>query len=502
MNYQPKKIAFFIIISLLLLFLVTKLSKANELTNGKIQDGFVIGSTVVKFPTTETFLMNETALKEEKIKTVDSILNNIEVVVENQEETTEIKEDLVKPEKQPFIPTLPDFNKIDTSKIRRINYPEDKAAFLNQLKTNLQSGSCRIIHYGDSQIEGDRMSAYIRNRLQNLYNGKGPGFIPIVQAYEHISAVVTPSENWTRHAYFNPRETKFTHKKYGVYNSFSRFTPLYTREKDSLIFDSLPSVQATIKISPSKKSFSNLRSFTNIGLHYGNATAPTTINVYNGETLVKSGNLITDGNYHNFKIILPTTPESLRIELESIISPDFYGVTLDGSEGVSLDNVAMRGSSGTVFSGTSDSNFSQMLNELNPKIVIMQYGGNTVPYLKDSTSVDNYSRYLQNHINWIKRKTSKTNFIFIGPSDMTTTENGQLRTYKLLPYLNKKLLEMCTSNNVAYWSMYDAMGGENSMQHWVDQKLAGTDYTHFTMSGNKLISELFFMSLYLDLTKK
>lgn len=82
---------------------------------------------------------------------------------------------------------------------------------------------------------------------------------------------------------------------------------------------------------------------------------------------------------------------------------------------------------------------------------------------------------------------------------MTTTENGELITYKLLPYLNQVLKQTCNENGIAYWSMFDAMGGKNSMKHWVDQKLAGSDYTHFSQSGTKVVSELFFVALYLDL---
>lgn len=35
-----------------------------------------------------------------------------------------------------------------------------------------------IFHYGDSQIEGDRMTAYIRQRIQNQFGGTGPGSFP------------------------------------------------------------------------------------------------------------------------------------------------------------------------------------------------------------------------------------------------------------------------------------------------------------------------------------
>ena len=184
------------------------------------------------------------------------------------------------------------------------------------------------------------------------------------------------------------------------------------------------------------------------------------------------------------------------------MSADVYGLTLDGEDGIQLDNVAMRGSAGTVFAGLNGENFAQMYRELDPKVLIFQYGGNSVPYVKDSLEVSQYVGYLKNHISWVRRKTKDASIIFIGPADMTTTENGALRTYPLLPYLNNLLREMCYDNDIAYWSTFKAMGGENSMEHWVDQKLAGSDYTHFSLSGTRVISELFFLSLYMDLTNK
>src|SRR5690606_21940240 len=200
--------------------------------------------------------------------------------------------------------------------------------------------------------EGDRISGYLRNRLQGIYGGTGPGFIPIVQVYDQISAKVIPSDNWTRHAYFDPTQIKFPHKKYGAYSSLSRFTEAYP-SVDSLLLNSLKTSKASINIGIPTKSYRLLKSFNTIGLHYGNALAPTSVRVYNGDQLIKSEELITDGAYHKLTIQLSETPSNLKIELESKISPDFYGLTLDGDSGISLDNVAMRGSSGTIFAGTN-----------------------------------------------------------------------------------------------------------------------------------------------------
>ncbi len=485
MKYSPFKICLYILLTLLVLFGITYISDSKILDSGKYQEGFFIGGFTIKYPKSSTFLEQRTVDKS-KVESMDSIIENIEKLVKNINKTDNNE-------------IIPDFSKIDTSKVQRISYPKNHAAFIVQLRDALKISQCRIIHYGDSQLEGDRISAYLRNRLQGLYGGSGPGFVPIVQVYQQISAKVTPSNNWTRHAYFDPTQEKFPHKKYGAYSSLSRFTPFY-ESLDSLQLDTLKVKKASIQIGTPEKPYGLLKKFNKIGLHYGNSVTPTTVRVYNDGNLIKNEMLINDGNYHKLNIELSATPSDLIIELESKISPDFYGLTLDGSSGISLDNVAMRGSSGTIFAGTDGTNFQQMYQQLQPKLLIFQYGGNSVPYIKDSTEVKEYADYLKNHINWVKRKSNNAQIIFIGPSDMTTTENGQLKTYTLLPYLNKSLKQMCLENGVAFWSMYDAMGGKNSMKYWVDQGLAANDYTHFSSSGTKIISELFFLALYLDIT--
>ncbi len=486
MKYTPIKICFYICATLLVMYAVTFRSKYRYLENGKVEEGISINKWFFKYPKAATFF----AEKNQNItqtKALDSIVENAGTPVGEDEFAAQIK---------------PDFSDIDTSKIQRLYFPRNAKEFINQLKNNLKSPKCRIIHYGDSQIEGDRMSAYIRNRLQGYYGGSGPGFIPIVQAYQQISANVTPSNNWKRYAAFDPTHRRFSHKKYGAYTSISRFTKVFDFEKDSTSLENLPITKATIDIGVSQRSYALLRNVTSVGLHYGNVKSPTSIQVFNDGVLIKSDSLIMDGNYHKYNINLSVAPTNLKIEMEAKISPDFYGLTLDGDRGISLDNVAMRGASGTVFANMDAENFAQMYQQLQPKVLIFQFGGNTVPYLKDSSSVRNYAANLQNHLNWTRSKANNPSVLFIGPSDMTTTDNGELVTYKLLPYLNKVLKESCYENNIAYWSMFDAMGGKNSMKHWVDEKLAAKDYTHFSPSGTKVVSELFFLTLYLDLIQR
>ena len=119
----------------------------------------------------------ETEVKPEPVeKIVKEIPKKIEVVLDSVKPKP-IEKDTVVVVKRSFKNVL-DFSKIDTTKIERIHYPADVPDFVKTLSKNLNRKSCRMIHYGDSQLEGDRITSYLRNRFQKIYGGSGPGFIP------------------------------------------------------------------------------------------------------------------------------------------------------------------------------------------------------------------------------------------------------------------------------------------------------------------------------------
>lgn len=496
MTIKPIQISLFICVILGVLFGLMFLSEEGDVKNAQIQDdGFTIEGVTLKYPTYDTFLgiSRDTVLTRQDVIKVTQIVQPLDI------EETDIKSDIVL---EPSTPQLPDYSKIDTTKIERIKFPDAvNPDFRNELREKLTSRSCRIIHYGDSQIEGDRITGYLRNRLQKMYTGSGPGFLPVLPVYNQISAVIKPSENWKRYAYFDPTKKKYRNRKYGAYLSASRFTKYQRKLPDSTMYDTLPLIKASVVLGRSKNTYMKFRRFNNIGLHYGNSHFPIKITVYNKGKIIQQGDLKADGKYHHYKIKTPITPRSLKIELEGKVSADFYGLTLDGGKGVQIDNVAMRGASGTKFTSSSSSTYRRMIKELDPKIFIMQYGGNMMPHLKDSTDVVNYTQNMKSQFKWIRQRAKNSNIIFIGPTDMCEPVNGKMETYPLLEYFNTQLMQMCLDNNVAYWSMFDAMGGAGAMTLWVDEKLTANDYMHFTWKGTKIISELFFIALYLDINE-
>ena len=138
---------------------------------------------------------------------------------------------------------------------------------------------------------------------------------------------------------------------------------------------------------------------------------------------------------------------------------------------------------------------SYMHKELNTKLVILQFGGNSIPFFKDSSSVRAYSRRFKRQIQLIQKCTPNASIIVIGPSDMSQLQNGIYTTYPFIPYCIEQMKKQTLSAGGSFWSLYNAMGGKDSMYAWVENNLAGKDYIHFTPKGARKASQLFYDAL-------
>jgi lysophospholipase L1-like esterase len=167
-----------------------------------------------------------------------------------------------------------------------------------------------------------------------------------------------------------------------------------------------------------------------------------------------------------------------------------YGVSLETPTGVMVDNIPMRGSSGVIFTRLESRSLSDYYSATNTRLLILQYGGNMIPQSSKKSTIDGYVKNLRTQINHLRRCAPYASILFIGPSDMSTRINGKMVTYPMVPYLDKKLREMAQEEKISYWSMYEAMGGKNSMVEWVEKGLAGSDYVHFTRAGANKVGQM------------
>jgi lysophospholipase L1-like esterase len=197
---------------------------------------------------------------------------------------------------------------------------------------------------------------------------------------------------------------------------------------------------------------------------------------------------------------LPDATDNVVLKFSGWDSPDVYGIELAENRGVIVDNIALRGSSGTIFTQTDFKQSTKMYSDLNPGLFILQFGGNVMPYIKDQKAIDSYGRWFASQIKRIKQSCPNTAVIVIGPSDMSTKIKDNYVTYELLPAVVEALKKAALSTGSGYWDMYQAMGGYNSMPSWVtaQPELAAPDYVHFTPRGSTLISNMFYNAFILE----
>ncbi|MEY4605056.1 MAG: hypothetical protein RIT43_2348 [Bacteroidota bacterium] len=353
-----------------------------------------------------------------------------------------------------------------------------------------------ILHYGDSQIEGDRMTSYIRQRIQNQFGGNGPGLIPATNVYNTITFQQSYSPNFSRYTCFGG--SKLKNKKYGALGSAARFTP----EMDSAAMYSKTSIEeAWIEIAPGKSAYSRAKEYNNVKMYYNSCYRPCGLKVYQNGKLIHEDSLIDDGRSHAVELSFESTPGKLKYVFSSTVSPTIMGFSLEGNYGIQVSNIGMRGSSGTIFGSMDQNLLGRMYSELNTQLIILQFGGNSVPAFRDSSSVRYYAKYIKGQINTLKKLRPSAAILFIGPSDMSRLDNGVFQTYPLLPYCVSLLKKTVMECGAGYWDLFAAMGGVNSMPSWVEKGYAGKDYVHFSNRGASIASELFYDAFGAEYTR-
>lgn len=401
------------------------------------EDGLTL---TLKFPSLKEVMGEEEEVEEPEI--------SVEEILAMNEKTAEIaaeKDSLVK-----FFNTSP----------TRFYLPNDDLKFFDPLFKELENADkkrVRILHYGDSQLEEDRMTFIIRDTLQSMFGGDGQGMMP-ARTHNTFSMAGGASGSITRYMIFAP-DRRSGGNKYGPFGDFVR---LYGSVR--------------LNYRQSKREDVKRRLFNEVTVVAGNTSGKglavtlgdSTIRFNAGESLVRA--------------VFSVPDSSDKVSLSISGNGDLYGVLMDNKTGVAVDNIPMRGCSGTIFTAMNADQLRSYYEQENVRLIFLQYGGNSVPVISNTKHVSNYCNTIRKQINYIQGLAPNAKIVFIGPSDMYS------RTRPMIPHLVDSLKSTANSCGAAYWDIYGAMGGKYSMSKWVSKGLAASDYIHFSSKGSKLMA--------------
>jgi lysophospholipase L1-like esterase len=430
---------------------------------------------------------------------------------------------------------------------RQIQYPDSSkkamlSFFQHLMQTEISGKPLHIIHWGDSQLEGDRISDYLRNKLQLIFGGYGPGVVlPLDVSNSRVSIWQSESIDWMKMAIYGNKE-KHPEGFYGIGASTYKYSGVFKRKigEDTLIervylmpethdssgihddslqidynatmvtidsnkfyndtvitprYEVKQNSQSWLKFKCATNSFPRVRHFNKVLLLYGN-TEQFRVSVQIDDT-VFTDTVLPVGKFGVKIWKAPIVSKGVSFSFRGV-SPDIYGVSLESDSGIWVDNFPMRGSSALGFEEMNPELLALQMKVLNAPLIIMQYGINVVP--NPQKSYDYYERMFLSQLQAIKKALPEVSILVIGPSDMSTRINGEYASYPNIPLIRNAMRNAAFKTGTAFWDLYEAMGGQNSMLSWVQEKpsLAAKDFTHFNPQGARYVGEMIYEALMKD----
>ena len=333
----------------------------------------------------------------------------------------------------------------------------------------------RIAYFGDSFIEGDILTADLRALLQTRYGGCGVGYVDITSPIKDFRPTVRHAfAGWESHAWTD--STGFDRRLQGIAGRYF-----------------IPRNGAYVELRGQTDYASRLDTCRRAGIFFSSRGKTTlAVRVNGGEKRTRSFGASGDLQ----EAAVEGHIGQVRWTVEQADSTVFYGAVMDGTDGIVLDNFSLRATTGLSLRRIPMETLRQF-NALRPyDLIVLQYGLNVA-----NEQVRDYTYYavgMKPVIDSLKLAFPDAGILVVGVGDRDyKDEDGMLRTLPCIKSLVRYQQNMAADNAVAFWNLYEAMGGEASMARLVEAKpaQANLDYTHINFHGGKYLAGLLYEAL-------
>ncbi|QOJ29162.1 MAG: hypothetical protein HRU80_09795 [Ignavibacteriales bacterium] len=330
----------------------------------------------------------------------------------------------------------------------------------------------RIGHWGDSIILGDILSDSFRRLLQKQFGGNGVGFVSLVpeDSPMRLSTIVTSSGDWIE-------------------------ASLFKRNPDRLPLG----INASVFTTKSEKSWvsydvgkynKSIRNYNSIHLFYANGNSSGEVKFITSNGFTKTVKLESGSGIRKVSVDFPTPATSVKLEFSSCKNIYFYGVSIENSHGVYVDNFPIKGNNGIGLQDLSSEVLSDFKKLQDYKLLILNFGVNVLS--PEHKEYDWYMTRMEKVIAHIQNSFPGTSILIISTGDKGVKKGGKFVSEPQIRNLLKAQEELATRTGVAFWNLFEAMGGENAIVDWVNSRpaLAYKDYCHFTPEGGDKVADM------------
>ncbi len=316
----------------------------------------------------------------------------------------------------------------------------------------------KVLHIGDSHVQGVYWGGQLRERLSENRNAKQSGFLfpySAVKSYGPKGLKASLTGNWIGGNWL--KENGITEFGLGGY--------------------SLKAVDESAKIDwqIEKTLFGDTVRYVGIW-HKGNMRIDSTFLLLN-HRLVEGCNI-------QYSLYLNTTLKR-EFSLESGCDGyQFFGLNLaSDTDGFEYHKCGLVGAQFTHMIQSVD----QWKNELklwNPDLVILSFGTNEAYNgFMDTLAYENKVRDLMRAWN---DEQPQSSFMVTAPPN--TSSRNRIPPYE--NFMIRVWRRQCLENGWGYFDLHEAMGGDSSWSKWLKLGYMGTDQLHFKSSGYSLQADI------------
>ena len=326
-----------------------------------------------------------------------------------------------------------------------------------------------IAYLGDSMIEGDLVTQSLRRYLQKRFGGIGLGFVPVTTPLPGFRSNVKQSFNdeWDVISFVTKSHAE------GASPGISGYA-----------YISAEGAEARYDAAPSFGPFHTAEI-----LFGGKNTIALEIKTDTASQLLT---LVPAAPVSSVVVRRDSAFSTFAMKVKSPEPGILYGVNFEYGPGIYVDNYAFRGNSGLPLGSVPPEILAGFNAKLQNKLLIIHYGLNVF-----TPGVEDYNWYeaaMVKVVRHLRESSPDISILMVSMPDRSTLINGEYHTPAGLPEFISLQQRVAARENIAFFNLYEAMGGANSMKKWVEgkPKLAGDDYTHPNGAGAARIASMIF----------
>lgn len=343
-------------------------------------------------------------------------------------------------------------------------------------------GRVSIVHIGDSHVQGDFLSAIVRNNLQYHFGNAGRGLI-----FPYRLAKSNPPEDLLGSSPIAWQYNRVAHPEISLAPGISGYVARTTA--------AAPSIDIALKPNAAgEQTFNRLKLFTgdDPGITWMIYAANN-----NTPVLVKK----EADSLAYIPVSLDVATSSFRMDaLASAAPKELYGISLENdSTGILLHTIGVNGARYDQYNIAPL--FWKQLPALNADLYIISMGTNEAQRAKFDGPA--FGQQVSLLIQKLKKVSPKAAILITTAADSYKGRGSNA----VLRQLNFYLSDYCMRQRLPLWDMYRATGGYGAAFRWIQKGLMNRDRIHFTVGGYQLQGELLWNALakgynsYLELMK-